>query len=126
MKGKLLFTISGVLSILWGIAHLFPTSSIVGGFGSISVGNKRIVLMEWINEGLTLIFIGLLVITVTFINSTDVTVRKGVYVLSLVMLLSMAILSLFTGFRIDFIAFRLCPFVFSLSAILLLVGMLKK
>jgi len=126
MKGKLLFTISGVLSILWGIAHLFPTSSIIGSFGSISIDNKRIILMEWINEGLTLIFIGLLIITVTFINSTDVTVRKGVYVLSLVILLSMAILSLFTGFRIDFIAFRLCPFVFSLSAILLLVGMLKK
>jgi hypothetical protein len=126
MKSKLLFIISGVLIILWGIAHLFPTGSIVGGFGSISIDNKRIILMEWINEGLTLIFIGLLVITVTFINSTDVKVKKGVYALSSVMLLAMAVLSLFTGFRIDFIAFRLCPLIFSLSAILLLAGMLKK
>jgi hypothetical protein len=126
MKGRLVFIISGALSILWGIAHLFPTSSIVRGFGSISVENRRIILMEWINEGLTLIFIGLLVITVTFISSTDVKVKKGVYVLSFIMLVSMAILSLFTGFRIDFIAFRLCPFVFSLSAILLLVGVLRK
>jgi hypothetical protein len=126
MKGKLLFVISGALSILWGIAHLFPTSSVVGGFGSISVDNRRIILMEWINEGLSLIFIGLLVITITFISSTDLKVKKGVYVLSFIMLVSMAILSLFTGFRIDFIAFRLCPFVFSLSAILLLVGALKK
>jgi hypothetical protein len=126
MKGKLLFTISGALSILWGIAHLFPTSSIVHGFGSISVDNRRIILMEWINEGLTLIFIGLLIIMVTFISSTDVKVKKGVYLLSFIMLVSMAILSLLTGFRIDFIAFRLCPFIFLLSAILLLVGVLKK
>jgi hypothetical protein len=126
MKGKVLVTISGALSILWGIAHLFPTSSIVHGFGSISVDNRRIILMEWINEGLTLIFIGLLIIIVTFISSTDVKIKKVVYVLSFIMLLSMAILSLFTGFRIDFIAFRLCPFIFLLSAILLLVGVLKK
>jgi hypothetical protein len=126
MKGKLLFVISGALNILWGIAHLFPTSSIVRGFGSISVDNRRIILMEWINEGLTLIFIGLLVITVTYIDSTDVKAKKGVYVLSAIMLVSMAVLSVFTGFRIDFIPFRLCPFIFTLSAILLLVGASKK
>jgi hypothetical protein len=126
MKGKLLFVISGALNILWGIAHLFPTSSIVRGFGSISVDNRRIVLMEWINEGLTLIFIGLLVITVTYIDSTDAKAKKGVYVLSAIMLVSMAVLSVFTGFRIDFIPFRLCPFIFTLSAILLLIGASKK
>ena len=126
MRGKILFTVSGLLNILWGIAHLFPTNNIVGGFGSISEDNKRIILMEWINEGLTLIFIGLIIITVTFIKSTDVKVKRGVYVLSFGMLLSMAILSLFTGFNIDFIAFRLCPFIFALSAVLLLIGMLKK
>jgi hypothetical protein len=82
--------------------------------------------MEWINEGLTLIFIGLLVITVTYIDSTDVKAKKGVYVLSAIMLVSMAVLSVFTGFRIDFIPFRLCPFIFTLSAILLLVGASKK
>jgi hypothetical protein len=126
MKGRLLCIISGALSVLWGIAHLFPTGNIVRGFGSISADNKLIILMEWINAGFTLIFIGLLVITVTFINSADMKVKKGVYVLSFLMFVSMAILSLFTGFRIDFIAFRLCPFIFSLSALLLLLGMLKK
>jgi hypothetical protein len=126
MKGKLLFIISGALNILWGIAHLFPTNSIVRGFGSISADNKRIVLMEWINEGLTLIFIGILVIMIACIDSMDMKIKKGVYVLSAIMLASMAVLSLFTGFRIDFIPFRLCPFIFTLSAILLLVGVLKK
>ncbi len=126
MKGKILFTISGVLSILWGIAHLFATNSVVSGFSGVSVDNRRIILMEWVNEGLTLVFIGLLVIIITFIKSADVKVKKGVYLLSFVMLLSMAVLSLFTGFRIDHIAFRLCPIIFSLSALLILIGVLKK
>lgn len=126
MQRKLPFIVSGILSVLWGIAHLFPTGSIVRGFGNISEDNRRIILMEWINEGFTLIFIGLLVITVTFMNSADTKVKKGVYVLSFLMLLSMASLSLFTGFRIDFIAFRLCPFIFLLSALLLVAGILKK
>ncbi len=44
----------------WGIAHLFPTRSVVSGFGGISVDNKRIITMEWIVEGIALIFIGFL------------------------------------------------------------------
>jgi hypothetical protein len=126
MKGKALFTISGILSVLWGIAHLFPTGGVVRGFGGISVDNRRIILMEWVNEGLTLIFLGLIVIAVTFTRSMDSKVKRVVYSLSFIMFVSMAVLSLFTGFRIDFIPFRLCPFIFSVSALLLLVGMVKK
>ncbi|HVN97025.1 MAG TPA: hypothetical protein VMT62_11390 [Syntrophorhabdaceae bacterium] len=126
MKGKLQFTISGVLTILWGIAHLFPASSIVRGFGDITLNNKRIILMEWINEGLTLIFIGSLIITITFIKSAGAGAKKAVYILCLVMLVTMAVVSLLTGFKIDFIAFRLCPLIFVLSAVLLLVGMLRE
>ncbi len=126
MKGRFLFVISAFLTILWGISHLFPTSSVVRGFGSISLDNTRIILMEWINEGFTLIFIGLLVITVTFTGGADLKLKKAVYVLSAIMLVAMAVLSLFTGFRIDFLPFRLCPFIFGLSAVLLLIGVLKK
>ncbi len=125
MRVRLLFVISGLLNIIWGISHLFPTNSVVRGFGSISLDNTRIILMEWINEGFTLIFIGLLVITVTFMG-TDLQLKRAVYVLSAIMLVAMAVLSLLTGFRIDFLPFRLCPFIFGLSALLLLVGVFKK
>mgnify|MGYP003566077357 CR=1 FL=1 len=97
MKNKLLFIISGSLNILWGIAHLFPTNNVVRDFGNISIDNKRIILMEWINEGFTLIFIGLLTILVTFINSNGVKVKKLVYLLSFMMLISMAILSILSS-----------------------------
>jgi hypothetical protein len=34
----------------------------------------------------------------------------------------MAVLSLFTGARINFLPFRLCPVIFSVSAVLFILG----
>ena len=126
MKNKTLLISSGILTMLWGISHIIPTNSIVEGFGDISVDNKRIILMEWINEGATLIFIGSLIILVTFIQTSERKLKKAVYLLSFIMLISMAVLSLFTGFKVDFIAFRLCPVIFTLSAIPLLLYLIRK
>lgn len=33
---KILLYISGLLTLLWGITHLFPTAGIVKGFGDVS------------------------------------------------------------------------------------------
>ncbi len=126
MKNKSLIKISGILVILWGIAHLIPTNSVINDFGNISIDNRYIILMEWINEGLTLLFIGILVITVSFIKSQDDTIKKVVYTVSAIMLIAMAILSLFTGFKVDFLPFKLCPLIFTASAISLLLGVIKK
>jgi hypothetical protein len=126
MFRKLLIIIGGSLNILWGISHLFPTNSVMNSFGNISIDNKRIILMEWINEGFTLIFIGLLVLVVTIINKENNKTLRLVYIASSIMLFSMAILSLLTGFKVDFIAFKLCPIIFSLSGTLILQGAFRK
>jgi len=34
----------------------------------------------------------------------------------------LSIVSLFTGFRISFLPFKLCPFIFTTSSILLILG----
>lgn len=117
----LLLYIGSALTAIWGIAHLFPTNSVVKGFGEITEDNKRIITMEWIVEGVSLIFIAVLVATVTAIDASS-TVSKAVYVLSAVGLLSFATVSLFTGFKVAFLPFKLCPFVFSVSSILILLG----
>lgn len=109
------------LTVIWGIAHLLPTKSVVQGFGKITIDNKRIIKMEWINEGLALIFIGVLVTTVTVIDPSN-AVSKAVYFLSVIMLLVMAVISFFTGFKIRFLPFKLCPFIFTASAVLILIG----
>jgi len=116
----LLYLGSG-LTVLWGVAHLFPTKSVVQGFGEISIDNKRIITMEWITEGLALIFIGVLVATVTVIDPSNV-VSTAVYFVSVIMLLVMALLSLFTGFKVSFLPFKLCPFIFTASAVLIMIG----
>ena len=123
---KNLILFGGLLIIIWGISHLFPTASVVKGFGTISTDNVRIISMEWINEGFTLIFIGLLVIIVTILNRNNNVIAKSVYVLSFIMLLAMAVLSIFTGFKIDFLPFRLCPLIFMTSGLLILQGVFHK
>lgn len=120
MLRNILVYIGGFLNICWGIAHLIPTNNIVNNFGGITSDNKLIIRMEWINEGLSLIFIGLLVIIVTLFAKERTKPVKMVYLLSFLMLLAMTILSLFTGFKIDFIPFKLCPVIFSISGILIL------
>jgi hypothetical protein len=121
MIDQILLYIGGALTLLWGIAHLFPTKSVVRGFGEISVDNRRIITMEWLIEGVALIFIGLLVATVTLIDHTS-PVSKAVYLISVVALIALAVISLFTGFRVRFLPFKLCPFIFSVSAALILAG----
>lgn len=120
MNLMLLYLGSG-LTVVWGAAHLFPTRSVVQGFGEISIDNKRIITMEWIIEGLALIFIGVLVAAATVIDPSNI-VSTAVYFISALMLLVMAVLSLFTGFKIGFIPFKLCPFIFTASAVLILIG----
>ena len=122
---KVLFYIAGLFTLLWGIAHLFPTAGIVKDFGDISLDNKLIITMEWIIEGFTLIFLGILTMVVTK-SETKSKLAKNVFTLITGMLISMAILSIFSGFRVNFIPFKLCPIIFSVSAILIIVGMRSK
>ena len=123
---KLFVYIGGLLSVIWGISHLFPTANVVRGFGSISSDNLQIITMEWINEGFTLIFVGLLVIIVTLISKGDNKVTKAVYILAFMMLIAMSVLSIFTGFKIDFLPFKLCPVIFTISGLLILQGSFYK
>ena len=120
---NLLFYISGALALVWGIAHLFPTKSVVKGFGNISLDNKRIITMEWIIEGIALIFIGILIVVVTFINAISF-MSIIIYWLVFGLLIVLATVSLATGFKVNFLPFKLCPVIFSVSALLLLLGMM--
>ena len=120
MKNKLLYT-GGILTFLWGISHLFPTANIVRDFGNISFDNKMIITMEWIIEGMSLIFLGILTVIVTMIDSKG-RLSRVVYISIAGMLIALSVLSLFTGFRVNFIVFKFCPVIFMTSAVLILVG----
>lgn len=116
----LLYTASALL-IFWGIAHLVPTKNVVRDFGDITVDNKRIITMEWLIEGFTLIFIGVVVFVVTYIDHSH-EVSKAVFRLSFLMLSALTVISVFTGAKINFLPFKLCPVIFIVASILIILG----
>lgn len=121
MSGSVLIYLGSFLIFGWGIAHLFPTRNVVRGFGEISDDNRRIVTMEWITEGLSLIFTGLLVGFAAYLDGHGLPSRS-VYWLAFGFLNALSIVSLFTGYRNSFFAFKLCPFIFSGSSLLIIMG----
>ena len=107
---------------LWGIAHFLPTRSIVNGFGSISLDNKRILIMEWVAEGVTLCFIGVLVFLVTSFAGPQNLVSTLVYQAAAWMLVVMAGLTFITGAKTSITTIKICPLVKSIVAILFFLG----
>jgi len=107
---------------LWGIAHFLPTRSIVNGFGSISLDNKRILIMEWVAEGVTLCFIGVLVFLVTSFAGPQNLVSTLVYQAAAWMLVVMAGLTFITGAKTSITPIKICPLVKSIVAILFFLG----
>ena len=118
----LLVSIGSMVITLWGIAHLLPTKSVVSGFGTISGDNRKIITMEWIAEGLTLCFIGLLVILVTLYAGPQNLVSVLVYRVTAWMLVVMAGVSFLTGAKTSITPIKICPLVKSIVAILFFLG----
>jgi hypothetical protein len=117
-----LIYIGSVIIIIWGIAHLIPTKAIVRGFGEISADNKKILAMESIAEGLTLIFLGVLTLLVTILADPQSKADNIVYLTSAVMLLVMAALTLFTAARTSLLPYKICPAVKTAVAVLFILG----
>lgn len=120
MSQILLYT-AAVLIGVWGISHLIPTKNVVAGFGDIGEDNRNIITMEWIIEGVSLIFIGAIVGIVTYLGPIGILPR-AIYMTVVAGLIVLAVVSLFTGFKVKFLPFRLCPFILTFSAVLILVG----
>jgi hypothetical protein len=123
MLNQIFLYLGAFFTLAWGVAHLFPTRSVVKGFGEISQDNQHIITMEWIVEGVSLIFIGLLVAVVTLVEPGS-TLARAVYWLCFAELNVLSIVSLFTGFKVAFLPFKLCPVIFTGSSVLILLGSL--
>jgi hypothetical protein len=121
MINQVLLYLASLFLLFWGVAHLFPTRGVVEGFGDISLDNQRIITMEWITEAVALIFLAAIVSSVTYVDHTSL-VSRTVYWISFVTLNTLSVLSLFTGFKVNFLAFKLCPVIFTTASVLILVG----
>jgi len=105
----------------WGVAHLFVTRGVVAGFDDLTTDNRRIITMEWIVEGVALISTAAFVAVATAIQP-EASVSSAIYAVATGTLVALAVISLFTGFKVTFLPFRLCPFIFGISAALLIWG----
>jgi hypothetical protein len=106
----------------WGIAHIAATKPVVTGFGALSLDNRRVLVMEWVMEGVAFVFIGALVALVTALGRPGDLVTTLVYWVSALALLTMAAISFFTGARTSVLPMRLCPWVKMTVALLFLLG----
>jgi hypothetical protein len=121
MNDTLIYVGSAII-IIWGIAHLIPTKQIIKGFGEISADNKKILAMEVISEGLTLIFLGVLPILITTCGDAQSLTAHIVYYAEAGMLLVMALVTLLTGSRTPVIWYKLCPAVKVITAAFFVLG----
>ena len=111
MINQVFLYLGSIILFFWGVAHLFPTKSVVKGFGDITADNKR----------MALIFIASIICALTYIEY-NAMISKTIYMISFIMLNILSVISLFTGFRIKFLPFKLCPVIFTTSSILILLG----
>ena len=122
MLNEILLYAGSVVILIWGIAHLVPTRSIVNGFGAISEDNRKIIAMESMAEGLTLCFVGVLVLLVTTLGDPGSRTAFVVYVACAGMLLVMAVLTAMTGARTSILPYKICPVVKTVVAVLFFLG----
>ncbi len=120
----ILIYIGSFVIIAWGIAHIAPTRGVVKGFEPLSTDNRRIITMEWVAEGLTLIFLGSLVLVLALAKGANDGAAIIVYRASAIMLLVMAAWSSLTGARTSILPMKMCPYVKSAVALLFVVGSL--
>ena len=123
MTAAIMLYVGSVVIILWGIAHIIPTKSVVAGFGTLSLDNSRIITMEWVAEGMTLMFIGILVLAATWIIGFSSPAAQMVFSAAAGMLFVMAVWSGFTGARTSILPMKACPFVKSIVGILFILAM---
>ena len=121
---EILLYVGASIIFVWGIAHIMPTKGVVEDF-KLTDSDKRLILtMEWVAEGITLCFIGVIVFLVTAIGDTSLTVSKVVYISSAAMLIIMAIWTLLTGARTPVVPIKICPAVKTLVALLFVLALL--
>ncbi len=80
--------------------------------------------MEWVAEGITHISIGVLVVLTTALDGAADPTTQLVYRVAAGTLMVLAALTAATGARTRVVWFRVCPFVLTAAASLLVVGSL--
>ena len=107
---------------LWGVMHLIQTRPVIVGFEPLSDDQRHVLRMEWIVEGVSLLFVATLVTAATTVLGPEALGSKLVYWSAGIFLLVMSLVSLLTGGKASPLPHKLCAPIFTISAVLILAG----
>jgi hypothetical protein len=110
--------IGSTIIFVWGVGHLLAIRSVVTGFGELTPDNRRILTMEWMAEGLTLCFLGVLATLIAISGGlVSPSGRITIYAVA-AMLFILAGLSAATGAKTSIGPMKACPIVKTIVAAL--------
>jgi hypothetical protein len=114
--------VAAAVVALWGVAHIIPTRSVVSGFGSISLDNRRLITQEWLVEAFAMWFIAAVVIVAAVTAQSGNIASDWIYRASAAVLLAVGGITTLTGARTGVIWFKICPVLLTTTAVALLVA----
>jgi len=120
---QVLAYLAAAIVLMWGVSHIIPTRNVVAGFGEIGEDNRHIITMEWVAEGLSFVFVAVLIAAFTA-SAVEAAASALAYRVSAGFLVVVGIWTAMTGARTGVIWFKMCPVVMSVSATLLVVASL--
>ena len=120
--GPLLNYLASAVVIGWGVAHIVPTREVVKNLGEAAIDSRRIMEMEWVAEGLALVFIGVSTFVLTLVAGLSDPIAALVYRMNAAALIVFAIWTYVAGFKTDLLPIKLCPVVLTSAAGLILAA----
>lgn len=119
---SLLLFAGAVAVAVWGAMHIAKTRPVVTGFEPLTEDNRYVLAMEWIVEGVALLFTAILVASATLFLGRGAAGSRLIYGMSIGFLLTMAAVSLFTGAKASPLPYKLCAPIFTGAAVLIWMG----
>lgn len=98
-----------ILLIIWSIIHLVPTRAVLREFGPLDSDNSRQVIMGWLVEGLTLMFVGVMVLLLLIFKEPDNGATFMVMRIVSAYLLILAFVSYLVGNRTNLLPLKASP-----------------
>jgi hypothetical protein len=117
-----LASVAAGIVFTWGVSHIIPTRQVVAGFGNIDQDNRYIITMEWVAEGLSFMFVAVLIVAVTWSANTPEAAEDLVYRVASGFLITIGVWTAMTGARTKVIWFKMCPVVMSVTSGLLIAA----
>ncbi len=113
--------VAGIITVTLGLAYIARSGVIRKDFKIIIKGLQRVLTMLLVSQGLTHIFLGLLIVVIA-LSGQHAHIAKTVSSMCAGMLLVLGIVTGATGGQSEYILFRIGQFVQVIAAMMIFIG----